>query len=302
MKHIALAALLLLSACATAPANTEAQAACAPAGFTRAELDALKASQWSIADDAARNAFARALTACLGSPDPSLRDGLAFEGLQYLLRNRQLSNETMLALADDLEARLVASEDQGFERPFAALVLSEVARADRIEAYLTPERRARLLDAAIRYLTDVHDYRGFDRREGWRHGVAHGSDLMLQLVLNPALGKPELISIRDAIASQIAPREHFYIYGESERLARPILYMAQRGLFSEDEWTTWFGEISGPGVLGSWDNAFASQAGLARRHNLNSFIAAIYLNAKIGDNAAFAPLLPGAEAALRAMP
>ncbi len=302
MKHIAFATLLLLSACATAPTDTEAQAACAPAGFTRAELDALKASQWSIADEAARNAFARALTACLGSPDPSLRDGLAFEGLQHLLRNRQLSNETMLALADDLEARLIAPEGQGFERPFAALVLSEVARADRIEAYLTPERRARLLDASIRYLTNVQDYRGFDRREGWRHGVAHGSDLMLQLVLNPALGKPELTSIRDAIASRIAPQEHSYIYGESERLARPILYMAQRGLFSEAEWTAWFSEISGPGELGSWDNAFASQAGLARRHNLNSFIAAIYLNAKIGDNAAFAPLLPGAEAALRAMP
>jgi hypothetical protein len=176
--------------------------------------------------------------------------------------------------------------------------LSEVARADRVQAYLEPQRRGQLLDASIAYVAGVRDYRGFDEREGWRHGVAHGADLLLQLSLNPALGKPELVRIADAVATQVAPEGHFYIYGESERLARPIIYMAQRGLISEEEWTRWFARF----LPAQDENLFASQAGLARRHNVNAFLQSVWINARLSQNTADDALLPGAEAALRAMP
>jgi hypothetical protein len=295
MKYTALAALLALSACATAPAQAQTQ--CQTSGFSRADLDALKAAEWALPDDARRNALALQLAACVGNPDPTLRDGIVFEGLAHWLRARQLSPETMNALANDLEPRLQAPEGAGFERPFAALVLSEVARADRVEPYLTPARRAQLLSNAITYFVNVHDYRGFDAREGWRHGVAHGADVLLQLSLNPAFGKAELERIRDAIATQVAPDEHFYIYGESERLARPILFTAQRGLITEEEWTRWFAQFPAAG-----EDMFASQAGLARRHNVNAFLQVIWLNARLSESTADDVLLPGAEAALRAMP
>ncbi len=149
MKYALLAAALGLAACASTPAPAQAQSRCLPAaGYSRADLDALKAAEWQLADVTRRAALARALTACLGDPDPSLRDGIAFEAYAHWLRGRQLSNTTMLWLADDLQARLTAPEGDGFERPFAALVLSEVARADRIEAYMTPAQRAHLLDAS----------------------------------------------------------------------------------------------------------------------------------------------------------
>jgi hypothetical protein len=296
MRCLALAALLSLTACATAPARADS---CLPAaGFDRAELDALKAAEWSLPDDAARNRLARALTACLGDPDPTLRDGIVFEGLQHWLRAKQLTPETMRALSEDLQAQLTASDPQGFRQPFAALVLSEVARADRVEPYLEPAARAQLLDNAITYFAGVRDYRGFDEREGWRHGVAHGADLMLQLSLNPAFAKPELDRIMGAIAGQVAPAGHFYTYGEPERLARPIIFMAQRGLISQEEWTAWFAQF----VPAEGENLYTSQAGLARRHNVNAFLYSVWLNAKLSENTADDVLLPGAEAAIRAMP
>jgi hypothetical protein len=295
MIRITLASLLLLTACATAQAAAPNQ--CPPAGYDRAALEALKANDWVIADDAARNPFARALTACLASPDPALRDGIAFEAFAHMLRARQLSTETMLALNADLQARLIASEGAGFERPFAALVLSEVARADRIEAYLSEAQRAELLDAAITYFTGVRDYRGFDAQEGWRHGVAHGADLLMQLSLNPALGKADLIRIRDALETQVAPEEHFYIYGEPERLAYPIIYMARRDLITEDEWTRWFARFPAAG-----EDVFASQGGLAWRHDVNAFLSALYVNARASEDTYDDAILPGVEAALRAMP
>jgi hypothetical protein len=302
MKHVALLALLLLGACATAPADARTQH-CAPAGYTRAQLDALKAAEWAIADDAARNAFARALTACLGDPDPAIRDGIAFEALQYYMRNRQLTPETLAALNADLQAQLTAPDPQGFRRPFAALVLADVARTDRINPWMNAEQRVQLVEASAAYLRGISDYRGFTAGEGYRHAPAHAADLMLQLVLNPALGKPELTRIRDAIASQIAPANHYYIHGESERLARPILYMATRNVFEEAEWTAWFAEISGPGPLGaSWDGWFLSDAGLARRHNVMTFLNVVHANVTLSENTAFAPMRAGVGAAIRAMP
>lgn len=294
MKQLVLIAAAFVALSTSAHAQT---APCPPAGYDRARLDALKSAEWALPNDRERNRLARALTACIGAPDPTLRDGIAFEGLQHWLRARALSNATMLALADTLEAQLTANDPQGFTQPFAALVLSEVARADRVQAFLTPARRAQLLNASIAYFENVRDYRGFDQNEGWRHGVAHGADLMLQLSLNPAFGKDDLERIAATIAAQVAPDSHFYIYGESERLARPIIYMAQRSLISEEEWTRYFAQFPSAG-----ENMFASQAGLARRHNVNTFLQIVWLNARMSQNTADDALLPGAEAALRAMP
>ncbi len=281
---------------------TAANAACPPPNYDRVKLEALKAAKWTIADDTGRNAFARALTDCLASSDPALRDGIAYEALFHFLRGRLLTNETMMALQDDLESRLTAPEGAGFERPFAALALAEVARADRVQAFLPPQRRTQLLNAALTYFKGVRDYRGFDDREGWRHGIAHGADLMLQLALNPAYLKPDLQRIRDAIGQQISPANHFYVFGEPQRLAAPILYIAQRNLFSEAEWTAWLMQTASPTPLASWNDAFSSQSNLARVHNINAFVQTLYLNAQLNKNSLDDALLPGAEAAIRSLP
>ena len=293
--------LAFVASAFAAPAMAAAKD-CSPAGKNRTELQALKTEKWVIVDDSARNRFAIELTQCLGNPDPALRDDIATEALQHYLRERLLTDATMVKLADILQAQLVAKDKEGFRRPFAALALSEVARADRIKAYLTPEQRATMLNTATNYMRSIADYRSFDPKTGYRHGVAHASDLMMQLALNPALGKTEIIAIRDAVGSQIAPKGQYYITGEAERLARPILYISQRKLLTEAEWTAWFAAISGPGSLGTWDNWFRTHQGLARRHNLTAFLSAIYLNADISGSANFAPLLPAATTAIKMLP
>lgn len=294
--------ILALSACATAPAEAQS-AICRPAGYDRARLDALEAGGWTIADETERNAVALGLAECLGDPDSAVRDGLAFEGLQHWMRAGQLNTATLAALNTNLQAKLTAPDPQGFQRPFAALVLADVARTDRVAPWMSAAQRTQLIDASTAYMRGITDYRGFTPGEGYRHATAHTADLMLQLVLNPAMGKPDLIRIRDAVASQIAPAGHSYITGESERLAAPILYMATRNVFDEAEWTAWFTEISGPGPLGaSWDGWWLSEQGIARRHNLTAFLNVVQTNVSLSQNPAFAPMRPGVAAAIRALP
>lgn len=295
----------LAAACVQAPAEIAARAeapGCPPEGWDRTKLEALKAAKFAIPDDAMRQDFAKAVVACVASPDPALRDGIAFEGLSAMTRARLLSPETMKAIVADLHARLETPDAGGFQQAFAALVLSEMARADRVEAYLAETELAGMLAKAQHYLINVSDYRAFDATEGWRHGVAHGADLMLQLALNPRVGREGLELIRSAVGAQVAPARHAYVAGESERLARPILFMARRGVFTEAEWTAWLAEVSGPGAAGSWDGAFSSSEGLARRHNATAFLSALWVNVTLGADASDDVLKPGLEAAIRALP
>jgi hypothetical protein len=291
--------VLILVAVATAGTA----AACPPAGWDRARFEVLKKAEFAIADPAERERFAEAVVACVTSPDPFLRDGIAFETLSHMLRAEQLGDAVKVRIARDLLRRLSSREPAGFEAPFAALLLAEVVRADRVKAYLPDDLRAAIGEGAVTFIAGVRDYRGYDEREGWRHGVAHGADLLMQIVRNPAYAdRAYLGRLRDAVGVQVAPAGHFYIYGEPERLMQPIVFLAQRKVFTEAEWGAWFERVSDAAPLASWDQAFATYVGLAKRHNTRAFLNSVWLNAKITKSGDDDVLLAGAEAALRKVP
>ncbi len=279
-------------------------AVCPPVDYPIDSLLELRAAGFELADETQRNDLARHLLACVADPDPRLRDQVAFEGISTWLRGGQLSPETRQVLYSGLLLQLQAAPDrEGFRQPFAALLLSEVARMDRLQPVLDADQRDLLVTAAAGYLSGVRDYRGFSASEGWRHGVAHGADLALQLVLNPQVDRGQLQILLRAVATQVAPQgEVFYIYGEPARLARVVYYAHQRGLLDDVYWQEWFAAVSGPGALPDWSEAFNSQAGLARRHNTLAFLLAMHLNATAADDAAAAGLDELVMEALQKLP
>lgn len=297
LARLCLLSMLLMAA-------SSAGATCPPPGYDRGALQALKAKQFALSDTLERERLAVALLDCLDSPESELRDGIAYEALSTWMRAQQLSTTTLATLRNRLLPMLDAEDPQGFRRPFATLVLSELARTDRIQPWLDDAGRERLVQAAAGYLEGVRDYRGFTDGEGWRHGVAHGADFILQLALNPAVTPAQLDRLRTAIASQVAPTgEHAYVHGESLRLARPIVFIARRGTHDAAEWQAWLAKLAVPAPLPDWNAAFSSEAGLARRHNMMGFLSMLYLLAQEQDDAATRELLvPGLRATLKKMP
>jgi len=178
MTRRGLAMLACAVACVLGAAGA-ARAGCPPAGETQASLLAQKAGQWQAAPDApaaACQALALALVDCLADPDPALRDDLAFDALQTWMRAGLLTPATLQTLRSGLLATLAAPADAaGFRQPFAALVLAEVARVDRLQPFLSADERNTLVTQAARYLAEVRDLRGFDPVDGWRHGVDQAS-------------------------------------------------------------------------------------------------------------------------------
>lgn len=298
-----LAAMALVATLAAPAAARQAAASCPPTGWTTASLASLKHNKFAIADAVARQSLARALTACLGDPNPVLRDGIAFEALATWLRAEQLDRATVIALRAQLLPMLASRDPQGFRAPFAALIMAEVARTDRITPWMTAAERDALVQAAAAYVSGVEDYRAFSDKEGFRHGVAHGADFVLQLVLNPAVTKPQPDRLLAAVATQVAPRTTLaYTAGEPDRLARPVLFIAQRGLHTDDEWKTWFGQVLAPAPMASWGEAFSSEAGLAKRHNTRAFLLSVYASASVSENAGVRQLLPPVLEGLKQLP
>ena len=261
----------------------------------------MRAAEWRVADDGRRQALALEFADCLASPDPVLRDDLAFEALSHWMRAGLMAVPTLQTLRVTLlpQLRLEARDVAGFRQPFAALALAEVARVDRLQPFLAGGERAELVRTATAYLASVRDYRGFEAKEGWRHGVAHGADLLLQLALNPAVDKEQLGDILAAIAAQVMPPgDHFYLYGEGGRLVRPVFEIGRRGVFSADEWSAWFVALSArrPHADPPTDTT------LAARHNLAQFLLALYaLLREVGTSEMQARMLPGLTAALKVL-
>ena len=285
-KLIPVLAILLLT-----PA---AQAACPPAGHTPEQVRA-------EAPGPALQALALELLDCLSSPDPALRDGLAFEQLSTWIRAKAIDPVALQIMRQRLLPLLRSKDEAGFTAPFAALTLSEVARADRIAPFLSPAERDDLLQQAANYLSAVTDRRGFDAAEGWRHGVAHGADLLMQLSLNAELDADQQRRILQALATQVlADGQHRYVFGEGQRLARPALFAALRSDISAANWAAWLTSTLAPlGPPGAPLDALR----LARLHNAREFLWPLYFSiAELRDEAARQRLLPAVSQALKKLP
>jgi hypothetical protein len=245
-----------------------------------------------------------ALIACLGNPDPAIRDKTAFERFSAELRGGAVDRETLAKAQGQLLTLVTAPDPQGFQRPFAILALAEVARTDRVKPWMVDVDRERLVAAATAYLSNLADYRAFDNKEGFRHGVAHGADLALQLALNPAIAKPQLDSLLAAIATQVTPGDPAVAYwaGEPDRLARAVIFIAQRKLHSDAEWKAWFAALMNPAPLESWEKAFSSESGIKKRHNARAFLLSVFATASTTQDAGIKQLAAPTMEALKLVP
>jgi hypothetical protein len=292
---IVIAGLFASGTQATAQRHT-----CPPPDWSLTTLEGLKRDGFKVPDAFQRHELAMALPACLGHANPALRDGIAFEALSAWMRGGQLDQTTLRALRGELLEMMAQPDGDGFAAPFAALVLAEVARTDRLAAWMTAAERHEMVRAAGAYLAGITDYRAFDNTQGFRHGVAHGADLALQLVLNPLTTREQIAPLMRAVASQVSPGTNVaYWAGEPDRLARPVVFAAQRRLLSDEEWRAFFAEITNPQPLSSWQAAFTSELGIRKRHNVRAFLLSVYAGASTSEDPGIRQLIAPVTAALK---
>lgn len=293
-----------LSACATISQSPEAPLTCLEPGPIQDRALAYRSAGYEPIGDEGYLGVAELLVSCLGAPDPDIRDGIGYEGMTALLRGEKLAPDEIQGLRSsliDILSEEVPDPD-GYQKPFAVLVLSEVIRVHRITPYMSADDRDETLGAVLTYLDNVTDYRGHDDTEGWRHGVAHAADALLQVSVAPDFNADDHARILKTIGNKIKISDHAYIFGEGERMIRPLFYIARAGKVSEETWGAFFEDLSDPAPLENWGAAFKSTTALTRLHNTKQALFALHLFVA-GTQATDNPLeIPGFEAALQALP
>jgi hypothetical protein len=202
--------------------------------------------------------LAQELSGLLASPDPELRDDLAYSILDAWIRAPKVfSQSELVALASAWQASLVrgigeSGTNSVLQRSFSALCLASLAARDRETPFLADSQFHALLDAATTYLNAERDLRGFDANLGWIHATAHTADLLAELAANPRLTRDEQARILTAIARRLQTAPQVYTQGEQGRLAVAVLAIMKRTDFDAPAFETWLNGLQ-EADRGLWD-------------------------------------------------
>jgi Protein of unknown function (DUF2785) len=180
----------------------------------------------------------------LGSPDPELRDQLAYSALASWIYERKLLDIAALqavtaTLLGNLRINLGSvGTDAVLGRSFSALILSVVVARDNADPVLDESGYQRILTATLAYLDAEKDTRGYDEAKGWMHSAAHTADLLKFLARSRYATTADQAKILDAITRKLNASS-VLIYGEDERLARAVLAIVNRKDFDTTAFTQW---------------------------------------------------------------
>ena len=254
-------------------------AASAESGHGREFWRAIARNHYAI--PAGQEAFplARELSGYLGSPDPELRDDLAYSMLAiWITRQKRFSPGELVTLLGELQANLRVSigetgTDSIFKRSFSALCLSALAERDLKDPFLGEERFRTLLNAALTYLGDERDLRGFDAKKGWIHATAHTADLLAALVENKFFTKQDQERVLKAITQRLATANEIFAYGEQDRLGNVAAAIASREEFDSVGWNSWVAQMDKEDRV-VWNDSPPKMQALARFQNDSYFLSA----------------------------
>ena len=203
---------------------------------TRSRADWLALAKSGFAVPAGRSAAALLveMNPLLASPDPALRDDVAFTaGEKWIVRERLVPPDDLRRLMALWSANLAdglgsQGDDRVFKRSFSALSLSLVAAREVATPFLRAAEAQHLFDRLLDYFQRERDLRGFDATHGWMHSVAHTADAFKFLARGTHWVPGNLPRLLEAIRAKIDSSDVVFVWGENDRLALALQSAVRR--------------------------------------------------------------------------
>ena len=198
-------------------------------------------------DDMDVDSLADEMKEALKSTDGNLRDRLALEVFCNLIASGRLSGEKCRSLLHELisEQYLLnglgkTCDDSVFGRSFSTYPVSSILeynnKAD--EKFLTDAEVKDVLNAALKYLREENDFRGFVDDKGWADAIGHAADFYASLAENPVFGHAELMEMLNVIRDKVCT--HYACHGDAIfRLSTAAANILKRELISEQDFANW---------------------------------------------------------------
>ena len=287
-RSSALRVLMLFAILAAyqAPSWAQAPAKSGSTFHTREFWRQVARNHYAIPPGEAIFPLAQELSGYLASPDPELRDDLAYSILTtWIVRPGQLSRAELIGLTDQWQRNLTrgigeSGTDTVFVRSFSALCLASLAERDLKDPFLDTDRFRGLLGAALVYMGDEKDLRGFDERKGWIHATAHTADLVAALAGNRLFDRQDQQRVLQAIARRLATANEVFTMGEQDRLANAAVALMVRDDFAAPEWRSWLAALNQEDQA-VWNDSPPKIAALVRFQNDSYFLRAVVAQASL---------------------
>ena len=259
--------------------TSAALAAAPPAPHDAAFWRHLAQSRFEIPEGEKAGDLLVEASALLGSPDPALRDGVAYEAaVDWILKKQVVEPADLRRLLELWTPNLAkgvgeTGGDGVLLRSFSALELSVLASRDVQSAWMTPEELKALLDAALAYLAAERDLRGYDAKKGWMHATGHTADLLKFLARNKRLSAADATRILSGISAKVRDAGEVFAWGEDERLASAVLAVMRRG---DVDPASWLNELGGTGK-GLWEAPALDVKQYAATQNAKHLLARLHV-------------------------
>jgi hypothetical protein len=180
------------------------------------------------------------------SREPFWRDDIGYQVvLQCVYRQHRLTPAERRTLVEALAVNLrrgvgESNTDTVFLRSFSALDLSVIQALEVQDPVLDDAGFRNLADAALAYLVQEKDGRGFEPDVGWIHATAHTADLIKFLARDPRFTPADQARLLDAIwLKATAAETPGWDFGEDERIASALLSVTRRADFDSAAFGEW---------------------------------------------------------------
>jgi len=281
-------------------------------GFWQAIIDA----DYTVPSPHTAATLTPALLPHLSSPDPALREHLAYAIITRWIYDGTYTPSDLRSLVTQLAAHLLVdagSSDPNsvFQRSYAALVLTDLVGYDSHAPFLESTTVQLLFEQALAHFTAEDDTRGWVPEHGFLAASVHAADLLWVLANNRSLTAADLERLLAAIGSKVtAPARAIPTNDLAEHQIRAVLAALHRDLLSLPFLVAWVASLAHPARLPSWDAVYHDETEVTARHNTKVFLTTLYLQLAfpglgnlrfIEPSAASAVLLPHVVVALNSM-
>ncbi|MBL8135497.1 MAG: DUF2785 domain-containing protein [Acidobacteria bacterium] len=187
------------------------------------------------------------MNALLPSPDPGLRDEVAYSAAAaWIVSKRLVGPDDLRRLITLWSANLddglgTSGDDRVLRRSFSALCLSLIAAREAATPFLAAAEVEALTARLLDYFARERDTRGFLPGRGWLHSVAHTADAFKFLARGSHWTPAQTSGLLDAMARKLDAVDSVFVWGEPERLGAALHAAVRRpdaDTSAFEAWTT----------------------------------------------------------------
>lgn len=183
----------------------------------------------------------------IGDLDPELRDDLIYSTMaNWIAYKGYLSNEEMTSLletviGDDFLLKGLDNKDESlvFKRTFSALAIPPILYVHLDKPFLSDDVLMKLHQSLLEYMRTEWDLRGYDKKFGWAHGMAHGSDAVNMIIQTSIADEDFIMSYFDVFRDRMLEGELVYSANEEERMVTCVQTAIEKDLVTEDRLIPW---------------------------------------------------------------